>query len=139
MPSVQQIIARSAFAYVCATSRITSAGTPGDRRATLERPVGHALGVLVEVLGGALDERAVVQVVRDDLARDRVRQRDVGADVDPEPKIGERRRLGPARIDHDQPRPVLEPAQDVVEEDGVRGAGVRPPQQHEVGVLDLLV
>ena len=28
IPRVQQIIARSAFAYACATSRITSAGIP---------------------------------------------------------------------------------------------------------------
>ena len=81
----------------------------------------------------------LLQIVRDDLPRDRVRQRDVGADVDPQPKVGEGRRLRPARIDHDQPAAVLEPAQDVVEEDGVRRAGVRPPQQHEIGVLDLLV
>ena len=111
----------------------------GHGRAALERPVGHALGVGLEVLGGTRDERVVLQVVRDDLAGDRVRQGDVRAHVDTEPEIAERRRLGPARVDDDQPRPALDPAQDVVEEDGVRRAGVRAPQQHEVGVLDLLV
>ena len=33
MPRVQQIIARSALAYVCAASRIASAGTPVSRSA----------------------------------------------------------------------------------------------------------
>ena len=35
--------------------------------------------------------------------------------------------------------PFVDRLQDVVEEDGVRGARVRAPQQDEVGVLDLLV
>jgi hypothetical protein len=80
-----------------------------------------------------------VQVVRDDLSRDRVREGDVGPDVDPEPEVGEGRGFGLTRVDDDQPRPPLEPAQDVVEEDGVRRPGVRTPQQDEVGVLDLFV
>jgi hypothetical protein len=114
-------------------------GHVGDALSTLERPVRDALGVLLEILGRVRDERVILQVAGDDLPRDRVRQRDVGADVDPEPEIGERRGLGPPWIDDDQLRPSLERPQDVVEEDGVCRAGVRAPQHDEVAVLDLLI
>ena len=45
------------------------------------------------------DERRVVQVVDDDLAGDRVRERDVGAHVDAEPQVGPLGGLGPPRVD----------------------------------------
>ena len=65
----------------------------------LGRDAGLALGVLervrldlglvgLEVVGRALDELAVLEARGDDLARDRVGQRDVGADVEPEPAVG---------------------------------------------------
>ena len=81
----------------------------------------------------------ILQVARDDLPRDRVRERDVGADVDPQPEVPERRGLRPPWVDHDQLRPSFQRTKDVVEEDGVCRAGVRAPQHDEVAVLDLLI
>src|SRR5262249_34530822 len=46
---------------------------------------------------------------------------------------------GASGVDDDQPRPVPNPSQDVVEEDGVGLAGIRAPQHDEIAVLDLLV
>ena len=43
-------------------------------------------GVGVEPLGGVVDELAVPETRGDDLARDRVRERDVGPDVEAEPR-----------------------------------------------------
>ncbi len=65
----------------------------------LGRDAGLALGVLegvrldlrpvgLEAGRGALDELAVLEAGGDDLAADRVGQRDVGADVEPEPEVG---------------------------------------------------
>ncbi len=42
-------------------------------------------------------------------------------------------------IDHDHLGSVVDALEDVVEEDRMRRARVRPPQQDEIGVLDLLV
>jgi hypothetical protein len=81
----------------------------------------------------------MMQVVHDDLARDRVRQGDVGPDIETEPQVAPFGGLGPARVHHDQPHPLVDPLQDVVEEDRVRGARVRTPEQHEVRVLGLFV
>ena len=53
--------------------------------APLQRPLLDAGGVRLVAFGGAIDELAVVQPGMDDLAGDRVRERDVGADIDPEP------------------------------------------------------
>ncbi len=86
-----------------------------------------------------LDERVVLQVVHDDLARDRVGQRDVGADVDAQPQVAPLGRFGAPGVDHDQGRSLVDRLQDTVEEDGVCGSRIGAPQQDEVGVLDLLI
>src|SRR5919198_1087927 len=112
---------------------------PGGGLAALERPVQHRGAVGLEADRGALDERVVGEAGHDDLAGDRVRERDVRAHVDPEPQVRPPRRARPARVDHDQPRAVPDPFQDVVEEDRMRLPRVRPPQDDEVGALDLLV
>ena len=51
-----------------------------------------------------LDELLVREAGGDDLARDRVRQRDVGADVEPEPQVGPLRRRRAPRVDDHQLR-----------------------------------
>src|SRR5918994_465689 len=61
---------------------------PGHLLAALERPIHHRVAVRVDALGAALDERGVVEVVHDDLARDRVRERDVRTHVDAQPQVG---------------------------------------------------
>jgi hypothetical protein len=63
----------------------------------------------------------------DDLASDRVGQRDVGADIEPEPRVGPLRRARTPRIDDVQRRAAMDGLEDVVEEDRMRVAGVRPP------------
>ena len=70
---------------------------------------------------------------------DRVGQRDVAADVEAEPQVGPLRRRGPARVDRDQPGAVADAAQEVVEEDRMRLAGVAAPQDDQVRLLDLTV
>ena len=112
---------------------------PGHLRAALERPVHHGGDVVLEAGRGELDERTMMQVVDDDLAGHRVGEGDVGPDVQAEPQVAPLGRLGASRVDHDQPHPVVDPLQDVVEEDRVGGARVRAPEQHEVGVLRLFV
>ena len=114
-------------------------GHAGDGLAARERPLHHRGLVLLEPGGRSVDERVVLQVVHDDLARDRVRQRDVGADVDAQPQVAPFGRLGPARIHHDHLGSVVDALENVVEEDRMRRTRVRPPQQDEIGVLDLLV
>ena len=116
----------------------------------LGRDAGLALGVFervrldlglvgLEALRGAVDELAVLQAGRDDLAGDRVRERDVGADVEPEPRIGPLRRRGPARVDRVEARAVADALEQVVEEDRVRLAGVAAPQDDQVRLFDLTV
>jgi len=122
----------------------------GELADQLGRDAGLTLGVLervrldlrpvgVEAGRRPVDERAVGQAGGDDLAPDRVRQRDVRADVESEPAVGPLGRARPARVDRVQPRPVVDAAQEVVEEDRVRLARVRTPQDDEVGLLDLPV
>ncbi len=84
-------------------------GQLADRR---RRDAGLALGVFervaldlglvgVEVARRALDELAVREAGGDDLARDRVRERDVAADVEAEPDVGP---LGASTSGADRPR-----------------------------------
>jgi hypothetical protein len=114
------------------------------------RDAGRPLGVLervrldaflIHVKAGrrALDEVAVLQPGRDDLTTDRIGQRDVRADIQPEPAIGPLGRAGPARIDDVETRAVVDPLQDVVEVDRVRLTRVRPPQDDEIRVVRFLI
>jgi hypothetical protein len=105
----------------------------------LER-VGLDLGLVgLEVDGGTPDELAVLETAGDDLAGDRIGQRDVAADVEPEPEIGPLGRRGAARVDRDQPGAVSDAAQEVVEEDGMRLSGVAAPEDDQIGLLGLTV
>ena len=70
---------------------------------------------------------------------DRVGQRDVAADVEAQPQVGPLGRRGAARVDRDQPGAVVDAAQQVVEEDRMRLAGVAAPQDDQVRLLDLTV
>jgi hypothetical protein len=114
------------------------------------RNAGLTLGVLegvrldlglvgVEAARRPIDELAVLQTRRDDLPSDRVGEGDVAADVDAEPDVGPLGRARPPRIDGEQPRPVIDAAEEVVEEDRMRLAGVRAPQDDEVCLLGLSV
>ena len=85
------------------------------------------------------DEPLVGEAGVDDLARHRVGQRDVAADVQAHPHV---RPLGgrrPPRIDHVEPRAVPDSLQQMVEPDRVRRARVRSPQEDDVRLLDFAV
>ena len=114
------------------------------------RNAGLALGVLervrldtgpvgLEVRRRAVDELAVREAGGDDLATDGVRERDVGPDIDPEPDVGPLGRARPTRVDGVEPRPVADALQQVMEEDRVRLARVRTPQDDEVRVLSFSI
>jgi hypothetical protein len=79
------------------------------------------------------------QAGRDDLAADRVRERDVAADVEPEPDVGPLGDCCPARVDRVQAGAVADAAEEVVEEDRMRLAGVAAPEDDQVGLLDLTI
>jgi hypothetical protein len=122
----------------------------GELADRLGRYAGLALGVLERVrldgrpvrleLGGrAADELAVVQPGRDDLPTDRVGERDVAADIKPKPGIRPFGRRSSTWIDRVQPRAVAHPAQQVVEEDRMRLAGVAAPQDDQVRVFDFTI
>jgi hypothetical protein len=105
----------------------------------LER-VGLDLGFVgVEVARGALDEGLVLEPGGDDLAADRVGEGDIAADVDAEPDVGPFGAACPARVDRIEPGAVADAAEEVVEEDRMRLAGVAAPEDDQIGVLDLTV
>ena len=97
------------------------------------RPVG------VEVRRRTLDELAVVEARGDDLAADRVGERDVTPDVDAQPDVSPFGRARPTRVDGVQPGALADAAQEVVEEDRMRLAGVAAPEDDQIGVLDLTI
>ena len=107
--------------------------------ALLERERLDRGRVLLEPLGRPLDEGRVVEPRVDDLAGHRVRERDVGADVEPEPAVGPLRRRRAARVDDEEARAVPHPFEEVVEEDRMRLPGVRAPEEDHVRLLDLAV
>ena len=111
---------------------------------------GLALGVVervgldlrlvgLEVDRRAVDELAVLEPRRDDLAGDRVRERDVAADIEAEPAIRPLGAARPARVDRVETRAVVDALEQVVEEDRMRLAGVAAPQDDQVRVLDLTI
>ena len=61
------------------------------------------------------------------------------ADVEPEPGVGPLRRACPPRIDDVQRRAAMDGLEDVVEEDRMRLAGVRAPQDQQIRFLDLSI
>jgi hypothetical protein len=115
------------------------ARNPGELLRSLERVRLDGRRVGLESGGAASDELAVVESGVDDLARHRVRERDVAADVKTEPRVRPLRGRGAPRVDRVHARPAVDRLQDVVEEDRVRLARVRAPQQDHVRVLHLLI
>jgi hypothetical protein len=86
-----------------------------------------------------LDEGHVGETRLDDLVGHGVGEGDVGSDVVAEPGIGPLGGLGTARVDDDEPCAVVDALEDVMEEDRVRVARVRSPQEDDVGVVVLLI
>ena len=75
----------------------------------------------------------------DDLAGHGVGQRDVRADVEPQPAVRPLGARRPPRIDDVQTGAPIDALQEVVEEDRVGLAGVTAPEDDEIRLLDLLV
>jgi len=85
------------------------------------------------------DERLVLESGGDDLAADRVGEGDVAADVEAEPDVGPFGAARAAWIDRVQAGAIANAAEEVVEEDRMRLAGVAAPEDDQIGVLDLTV
>ena len=66
-----------------------------------------------------------------------VRERDVGADVEAQPDVGPFGDARPARVDRVQAGAVADAAEEVMEEDRMRLAGVAAPQDDHVRLFDL--
>ena len=103
-------------------------------RVGLDRPA-----IVVEARRRVLDELAVLEPRRDDLAPHRVGERDVRADVERRPELRPLHRARPSRVDGEHPRTVPQTAEQVMKEDRVRLARVRSPQQYKIGLFTLLV
>lgn len=102
--------------------------------------VGVDAGAIrVEAGRRARDKFAIVQSRRNNLTPDRIRERNVRADVDPEPFVGPLRAGRSTRVDDVEFRAVANTAQDVMKEDRVRLARIRPPEYDYVGPLELLI
>ena len=114
-------------------------GHAGFRLAFLQGPRLDQLAILLETRRRMLDEVAVGQLAGDDLARHRVRERDVGADVEAGPHVGPLRGGGPPRIDRVELGPTLHALEQVVKEDRVRLPGVRSPEEDAIGLFNLAV
>jgi len=109
---------------------------PSQPSAHLAEDVRRVLGVPD---GRAVDEAVVDEAGLDDLARHRVSERDVRADVEPQPAIGPSGRRRPPGIHGVEPRAVVHALQQVMKEDRMRLTGIRSPQEDDVRLLDLAV
>jgi hypothetical protein len=105
----------------------------------LERVRLDLCAIGVEATGRPLDEGAILQPGRDDLAPDGIREGDVAADVEPQPGVGPGRAAGPARVDRVEAGAPTDAAEEVVEEDRVGLARVRTPEDDEIRLLDFTV
>ena len=73
----------------------------------------------------------------DDLAGHRVRERDVGADVEPEPDVGPRRRRRAPRVDDEEARAVATPLRRWWKKIGCVSRAFEPQRRIDVRLLDL--
>src|SRR5215213_4349946 len=110
-----------------------------DLLGVLGRVSAHLLLVHLEAFRSAFDELPVIQIFLDDDVAHRVRQADVGADVEAEPLVGLLDLVYLPRVDDYHLRAVLDAAAHVVVDDGVALHGVGAPADYYVGVLELLV
>jgi hypothetical protein len=77
--------------------------------------------------------------VFEDLVRHRVREFDVASDIESKPSVSPLRCDRTARIHNDQLRAIAHTLENVMEEDRVRFARVRSPQDDQVGLFGLLI
>src|ERR1700716_1745418 len=139
MPSVQQIIARSARPYAWATSLIAAAGTPVSRSVRSSGYSSTQRAYSSYPLRCPGDELGVGQTLMDDLPRHGVGERDVAANVEAEPDVGPLSGARATRVDGHETGTVTDPTQQVMEEDRMRLASVRAPKDHEVRLFNFAV
>jgi len=104
-------------------------------RRVFERERLDRLPVCFEPGRRVLDEAIVCEARVDDLARDCVRERDIGSDIDRKPFISPLGGCRAARIDADELRAVMNALEDVMEKNRMRFARVRAPQENDVRML----
>ena len=105
----------------------------------LRRVLLYTFAEFVEPAGRILDKAAILQPQRQNLPRYRIGQRDICPHVQSQPFLGELGRAGPPGIHDEQPRPVMQPLQHMMEEDRMRLAGVRSPQDDKVRLFYLAI
>jgi len=86
-----------------------------------------------------IDKLAIRETGRDDLPPNRVRQGDIAADIEAEPRVGPLGRARPTWVDRVEASPLPDAAEEVVEEDRMRLPGIAAPEDDQIGVLDLTV
>jgi hypothetical protein len=72
----------------------------------------------------------MLQARRQNFAADRIGQRDVGTDVEPQPSVGPLRARRAPRVDDVELGAVTYAFEDVMKEDRVRLARIRSPEQN---------
>ena len=114
----------------------------GDAGLTLGVREGVRLDLLaigLEVEGRALDELGVGQSRVDDLPPDGVRQRDVAADIESQPRVRPFGGARPSWVNREQACSIADAAQEVMEEDRMRLSGIAAPENDQIGLLDLTI
>jgi hypothetical protein len=86
-----------------------------------------------------LDEFLIRQARRDNFARHRVRKRNIGAYVEPEPHLRPLRRACPPRVNRIELCPAPQALQQVVEENRMRLPSIRSPQQDDVRLFNFAI
>ena len=114
-------------------------GDAGLALGKVQRVRLNALAIGLEVEGRPSDELGVRQPGVDDLARNRVGEGDVRADVEAEPDVRPLGRARSARVDRVQAGAVADAAQQVMEEDRMGLSSIAAPENDQIGLLDLTI
>ena len=95
--------------------------------------------VRLESSRGVADESRVRETCMNDLAGHGVGERDVAPDVESHPHVGPLGARRATRIDDVQPRAIPHALENVMEEDRVRFARIRSPEEDDVRLLRLTI
>src|SRR6185437_10063944 len=107
-------------------------GYAGLALGALQGVLFDALAILRQSAGRVVDEPPMGQPGGDDLPAHRVRQRDIGSDIEPQPHVRPLRGGGPPRVHHEQAAATANPLQHMMEKNRVRLPRVGTPQQDDV-------
>src|SRR3569623_121070 len=104
-----------------------------------QRPRLTGGDVFFESGGRVLNERVVGQSGVDDLTSDTVGQRDVGSDVETEPRVSPLRRFGAAWIDRIDLGAFMNRLQRVMKENRMRFAGIGAPEDKQIRIFSFAI